>query len=229
MFSDVLGCSEILSCSVRFLKVQKRSMTFWCDVRFSLGFWKIAEGSKIFFDVLLILRQSSMFSCVLSSTERFVYILRHPLTFLGWYEKFWGVHIRLRDCELLLKVQRRLLKFRGVLRSWFLELFWKVSESSEAFLDSLGCFWMLWGVLRRSLCSERFWNVSKGSESFTAFLRCCDFLRRCHGLYVLWKVFEFSQAFSWAFSTSERLLKVLGHCRRCCAAFYCIQRRPHGF
>ena len=45
IFSDFLGYFEayevlswILSCFVRFLKVQKRSMTFWCDVRCSLGF-----------------------------------------------------------------------------------------------------------------------------------------------------------------------------------------------
>ena len=65
MFSDVLCYFEtfeilswILSCSVRFLEVQKHSMTFWFHVECFRGFWIILKGSKVIFDILWVLRQS---------------------------------------------------------------------------------------------------------------------------------------------------------------------------
>ena len=63
-------------------------MTFWCDVKCSFGFRKILEGSEVSFDILGVLRRSSILSCVLSNCERFMYILRYPLTFSGLYKKF---------------------------------------------------------------------------------------------------------------------------------------------
>ena len=170
-FWDVLRpfkmLSWSLSCSVRFLKVQKRSKTFWCDVRCSRGFWKILEGSKVFYDVLVVLGLSLMLSCVVSSCERFMYILRYPLTCYWWSNKFWGVHMGLSDSERLLKVQRRFLTFWNVLRCycgfWVVLKgcwkFWGIPWYSGMFWDILRCcevFSSLWAVLK---ISWRFWVV----------------------------------------------------------------------
>ena len=80
---------------------------------------------------------------------------------------------------------------------WVLSGSEKVAESCEVFLDFLGCFGMFWGCPRLSHCSERFWNVPERSEMFSGYLGCCCVPRCCYGLYILWKVFEFSEAFSW--------------------------------
>ena len=175
----------VLFGSERLLKFLGSFLTFW-------GFWGNPQCSHVFRVVVkgwCTLRGTLWhYWCNMKSSEALTLV--------------WAI---LNGCWRLTGVFCSSLEFWDVIvvSEWF----WKVAESSETFLDSLGCYGMLWGVLRYSVCSERFWNDSKSSETFSGFLECCGVLIHCHGLYVLWMVFELSQVFFWIFSTSERLLR----------------------
>ena len=111
IFLDVLRLSEailiVLSCSERFLKNLRSSMTFWgCPevfrryLRHSYWFQVELKGSRRFWVILwhchVVLKLSEVFLWALSSSKWFLSVLRSSLMFLGFLRccnSFWGVHI----------------------------------------------------------------------------------------------------------------------------------------
>ena len=155
-------------------------------------FWKVSESSEAFLNIVVCSVYSEVFSSILSSSERFLKVLCHFLT-------TWAM---LGGPKALLYIPNNFERFLNVLRHsltfWhsdvFLvssERFWKVTKSSETFIEVLGCseHSCVFSCILSSLlivieASVLFYDIL---GFFEAFCGVYDVLRYCD---VLWSVLK---------------------------------------
>ena len=160
-------------------------------------FWKVAEGSASFSDIL---ECSEVLWGVLLCSERILSVVRPFVMFCYVLHRFKTFSKILSCSERFLYISRSLM-FSIVKRrsEWFRGVFWRMWRS-EAFLCLVSRFRQL------SWSSEAFSYFPEYYEAYLYGWNICVCLRHC---LIFWSVLRQSEAFSWIPSCSHRFLKVM--------------------
>ena len=165
--------------SEAFLKVLRRSLTFWDVLSHFDAFSWVETFSDVlgcsggFGDVLMSFERlqshSDTFLWVLSSSERFLYVLNNSLNLWGFCEAFRGILIGFLNVFEGFDVFSDALECSQVLLCVIVctKQFRKGPESSAVIYDLLGCSKAVRGVF---LCSEHIQTSHEGCKTLSDLL-----------------------------------------------------------